>query len=240
MKYFIRCEDELNNTLIEELFKQGIDKDLNKLELDDSYQSSISDKCEHSNTPMKVKRVHFTPDVTGIISLIDETNKEDAGTSKDLSFEFQNELESCLERLKSEANAVLAATTAYKCKTPEILPEESNKCATDKVSSLTRQLISEKQEKNDLSLQLQNAKDYIQNLEVDKLSLEGQLDQLTTKQHHLITELDKAKEKIMDLVESGRKEIVSEGYGENRIMGSSTLGKYIIIIKHLISTRWPG
>lgn len=225
MKYFTKCEDELNNTLVDELVKQGIDKDLYKLDSDmnDSYQSSISEKLELSTASIKIKRVHFTPDVTGIINLLDNTSKEDMSVTKDISFEFQNELQSCLERLKSEANAILAATTNFKVKSPD-LQEETNKCAEDKLTSLTRQLITEKQEKNDLSLQLQNAKDYIQGLEVDKISLEGQLDQITSKQHHLISELNKAKEKIINLVESGRKEIISEGYGANHITGSSTFG----------------
>lgn len=228
MKYFTKCEDELNNTLVEELLKQGIDKDLCKLDLDmnDSYQSSISEKLELSIASTKVKRVHFTPDVSGIITLLDDTNKENIDTTKDISYEFANELQLCLERLKSEANAILAATNNFKVKTPELPPEDSNKGVEDKLSSLTRKLITEKQDKNDLSLQLENAKEYIQNLEVDKLSLEGQLDQITAKQHHLVAELDKAKEKIINLVESGRKEVVSEGYGENHITGSSTFGKY--------------
>lgn len=228
MKYFTKCEDELNNTLVEELLKQGIDKDLSRLdlELNDSFHSEGTDKLETSisSIPNKVKRVHFTPDVTGIITLIDETNKENPDATKDISFEFQTELNLCLERLKTEANAILSATNNLKTKQSDV-SIESNKTAEDKLTSLTRKLITEKQAKNDLSLQLENAKEYIQSLEVDKASLEGQLDHITAKQNHLIAELDKAKEKIMDLVESGRKEIVSEGYGENHITGSSTIGK---------------
>lgn len=236
MKYFIKCEDELNNTLVDELVKQGIDKDFSKIDIDfnESLQSNNSTNLEVSTASSisKVKRVHFTPDVTGIITLIDETNQE---SPKDISSEFKTELDLCLERLRSEANAILAATCNLKPRSVETpSPEDSSKQAEEKLSSLTRKLITEKQAKNDLSLQLENAKEYIQNLETDKMSLEGQLEQLTTKQLHLVAELDKAKEKIMDLVESGRKEIVSEGYGQGHITGSGKLGTILLFSLSLL------
>lgn len=214
IKYFTKCEDELNNTLIDELVKLGVDKDLSQVdsELNDSFQSEAS---------LKIKRVHFAPDVSGIISLIDD-NRDSPDSN--ISVEFQSELAACLTRLKSEANAILTATSTLKSK-PTDSPDESFRTVDDKLTSLTRKLITEKQVKNDLSLQLDNAKEYIQSLETDKMSLETQLDDLTTKQVHLVAELDKAKEKIVDLVESGRKEIVSEGYGENNI-GGTALGTF--------------
>lgn len=220
LKYFTKCEDELNNTLVEELLKYGFDKDLSKIDSDvnDSSQSG-SDNLNIVLT--SVKRVHFTPDVSGLINIINDTSA-DLDLSKDISFEFRTELDLCLSRLKSEANAILALSSNVKPKCD--IEESATKTSENKITSLTRQLITETQLKNDLNIQLEESRGYTQSLEAEKQSLETQLEEIVTKQVVLTSELNNAKEKINNLIESGRKEIVSEGYGENQITGSSTLG----------------
>lgn len=201
---------------------------MSKVESD--FNDSSHDGSEHFDTltiSPRVKRVHFTPDVSGIINLINETSIENIDNTKDISSEFRTELDLCLERLKSEANAILALTLNLKVKPIEAGSADDAKPlpVEDKLSSLTRQLIVETQSKNELNIQLEENRNYVQNLEIEKQSLETQLEQMMAKQQVLVLELDHAKEKITDLIESGRTEIVSEGYGENQITGSTTLGE---------------
>lgn len=189
LRYFKKCEDELNNTLVDELLKQGFDKSISHIEGD-----------------LDLKRVHITPDFTEVFNILD-TNIITEQT--DLSFDLENELELCLEKLKEDANAILAASVNFQGK------ESVTTTTTDeKLSSLNRQLINETHLKNDLNNRLVELQNYIANLESVKEQLENQNELLMEKQKVLEKDLSKAHEKIGELIESGHKEIVSEGYGE--------------------------
>lgn len=94
----------------------------------------------------------------------------------------------------------------------------------ERIASLTRQLITEGQVKRDLSEQLEDAKAYAQNLDTDRANLESQVEALISKQNVMEAELRKARGTIAELLESGYKEIVSEGYGESQKFGDKQRG----------------
>ncbi|XP_022916668.2 early endosome antigen 1 isoform X1 [Onthophagus taurus] len=173
LKYFTKCEDELNKTLIDEILKQGFEN--NQLDQNETLDNS-------SITESFIKRVHFTPNLNFIDSSID-------------SVDFKNELGTCLDRLKSDANTILALS--------------SN--------------INQKPHKNDDFLlesnQLKEAKEYIKTLESERNHLENQIEHFMVKQKTLEKDLENSNRKITELIECGRNEIVSEGYGESSLDG---------------------
>lgn len=62
------------------------------------------------------RRVHFAPDVSSIVSLVEEDYLFDClESSVDVSVHLRSELQACLGRLKDEANAVLGLTQVVKC-----------------------------------------------------------------------------------------------------------------------------
>lgn len=94
----------------------------------------------------------------------------------------------------------------------------------ERIASLTRQLITEGQVKRDLAEQLEDAKVYAQNLDTERANLESQVEALISKQNVMEAELRKARGTIAELIESGYKEIVSEGYGESQKFGDKKTG----------------
>lgn len=200
LKYFTQCEDELNNTLVEELVTKNFTQIENELEIT-SPRDSLSN----------IKRVHITPNFNDLITLIDNSADNDLE-----SIDLKSELGSCLQKLKSDANAILALSTAFNKETEKIdVPKTKSGSLEKEMTSLTRKLINETQIKNELAEQLSEAKSIVQSLETDRGALENQLELLLESQKVLENDLLHAREKIAELIENGHKEIVSEGYGEN-------------------------
>ncbi|KAJ3623780.1 hypothetical protein MTP99_017443 [Tenebrio molitor] len=200
IKYFTQCEDELNNTLVEELITKNCIQIENESEVTSPRDSLGS-----------VKRVHITPNFSDLINLIDNSPENDLD-----SIDLKSELGSCLQKLKSDANAILALTSNLNKNDEKIdVPRSKNASLEKEMTSLTRKLISETQIKNELVEQLSEAKSIVQSLETDREALENQLEQLLERQKILESDLFKSKEKIAELIENGHKEIVSEGYGED-------------------------
>lgn len=225
LKYFTRCEDELNTTLVEELLKQGFEKSDIPLKDTDINISNSSDSSslKTSDSVSNIKRVHLAPDLSDLITFIDTSNAEEVD-SRNIS----NELDSCLEKLKAEANAVLAMSVNVKksfCASGGGDDGSKVDSLERKISSLTRQLIDEAQTRSDLSEQLTEAKAYIQSLEADRCALENQLEEVLDKHRVVEGELIRARSKIAELIENGHKEIVSEGYGDNGKVIIQGLGK---------------
>lgn len=165
---------------------------------------------------MELKRVHLTPDFSEVLTILDANSLD----QKDLSLDWKNELELCLEKLKADANAILMATMNMQGRPSIENVKDSN--VDERMSSLKRQLINETHLKNDLNAQLSEAQNYVNSLESERERLEKQNDLLLEKQRVMESDLSKAREKIAELIESGHKEIVSEGYGEN--LNASTCG----------------
>ncbi|XP_972088.2 pericentrin isoform X2 [Tribolium castaneum] len=209
IKYFTQCEDELNNTLVEELMTKNftqIERELDSLE----------------NTS-GVKRVHLTPNFTELIDLIDNSPDKDLET-----IDLKSELGSCLEKLKADANAILQLSTSF-AKSEELeVPKRKNESL-----ELTRKLINETQIKNELVDQLSEARSIIHSLETDRGALENQLEQLIERQKNLECDLLTARDKIAELIENGHKEIVSEGYGENGDRGVRGLAEAVAALSVL-------
>ncbi|XP_031352709.1 A-kinase anchor protein 9-like isoform X3 [Photinus pyralis] len=139
LKYFRECEDELNNTLVDELLKKNIGRNLTELEielnLNDESISHLGGK----------KRVHFTPKVDKIISAT-----PDGDTN--ISLDMRNELEACLHRLKADANAILNLSLTFnKPRTDDEVPIDSTN------RDLSIELEEAKNEHLDLQQQIEAA-----------------------------------------------------------------------------------
>lgn len=230
MKYFSECEEELNNTLVEELLKHGFEKNLTELEVEINLNESSN--STYSDSLTNKKRVHLTPKFEELMATIDSSVP--SSIDSNISIELKNELGECLKRLRADANAILAFSVNVNNKTDKKLelnnddekPLDSNHSSLqDRITSLTRQLITESQIKKELSSELLEAKSYIENLEAERANLDNQVEQLVAKQKILEQDLGKAREKISELIENGHKEIVSEGYGENPKLGTRSLGE---------------
>nr|CAH7720570.1 unnamed protein product [Callosobruchus chinensis] len=210
LKYFTECEDELNNTLVDELLKQGFEKNLTQIEEELNTSPNSSSKTDTSGN---ITRVHLTPNFNELLNLIDSSSQED---SKDISIDLKNELGCCLEKLRQEANAILTLTTNI---SKQQTTDRDKDTATDNVLeeqiiSLTRQLINETQIKQKLKEQLDENTRYVESLEKQKETLELELDRVITSKNMLEADLRQTRNKLAELIENGRKEIVSEGYGE--------------------------
>jgi hypothetical protein len=156
-------------------------------------------------------RVHFAPDASSIISLIDEDNLLDyIERDRDLSTDFRSELDSCLERLKTEAVAILGLSGVLP-KTVNIT-HEAVVFLEDKVNILTKRLDMEVKVKDELLIQLENA----QGKERECALLQEQLAKLETVQEGLESDLRAARTQVMELEhELGKREDVTEGFGES-------------------------
>ena len=203
------------------MIREGLDKNLIQLEevqnMDESLRSSVTGDddllCIKDNTSFK--RIHFTPNFEEFINIVD-SSAFDVHDPKRLSIDVKNELAACLEKLRADANAVLALSTGVKGNTSKESPEAKRRLSVEeKVSSLTRQLIADAQVKAELEARLDDVNNYVQGLESERVSLENQVEQLVAKQKVLEGDLMNANKKIADLIESGHLEIISEGYGQS-------------------------
>ncbi|XP_076270535.1 uncharacterized protein LOC143202700 isoform X3 [Rhynchophorus ferrugineus] len=209
LSYFTQAEDALNNTLVDELLRQG-DKNLeDEVNLDTSSATTNSSKILDSLT--HITRVHLTPNFSELINMI-EHQSQNSDTSIDISVDLKNELGMCLEKLRQDANTILTLTNN--------LPKVQNENASpgggveDKLNSLSKNLLQETQQKERLKQELCDSNEIISSLEKHKDILESRVDELLEKINVLESELKQTKYKIAELIENGRKEVVSEGYGE--------------------------
>lgn len=229
LKYFTQCEDELNNTLVDELLKQGLEKNLTLLEDDFNITNASLTSPEKNDEKERdsianVRRVHLTPNFSELINLIDTTCQEE--DSKDISLDLRNELGACLEKLKQEANSILTLTTNIA--KPAVANGDNapkNSSLEEKVNSLTRQIISETQAKEKLKEEFDEMLKYVESLEKEKNHLENELDDIIAKDKIIEADLMQARNKIAELIENGHKEIISEGYGEGGVRPQG-LGKF--------------
>lgn len=157
------------------------------------------------------RRVHFAPDASSIISLIEEDKLLDyIDRNRDLSVEFHTELSNCLERLKAEALAVLALSGSLP-KTVEIT-HDAVMLLKEKVNILTNRLDAEVMEKDELLKQLEN----VAMKERECVLLQERLAKLEMIQENLESDLRAARTQIMALErELGKREDVTEGFGES-------------------------
>ncbi|XP_024943907.1 A-kinase anchor protein 9 isoform X5 [Cephus cinctus] len=101
IKYFMSCEEEVNNTLISEVLKSQLSKTQ-----ESSDQTSVSDVEEPSMN--KIKRVHFAPNSSGISSILNNQDPQDlAQDEQDFAQQLRTELDHCLNRLRIESAQIL-------------------------------------------------------------------------------------------------------------------------------------
>jgi hypothetical protein len=157
------------------------------------------------------RRVHFAPDVSSIISLIDENDfLDNIERNRDLSLDLHTELGNCLERLKAEALAILGLSGTLP-KAVQVT-HEAVMLLKEKVNILTNQLDVEVMEKGELLKQLEN----VEVKERECVLLQEQLAKLEMIQKGLESDLRAARTQITDLkCELGKREDVTEGFGES-------------------------
>ncbi|XP_034190304.2 uncharacterized protein LOC117608800 isoform X2 [Osmia lignaria lignaria] len=195
IKYFVICEEEVNNTLITEVLKRQLSDSLSNVktqkmdELDASKRSLESDTLNSS--AMRVQRVHFAPQSTGIVSIIN-SNTETLPTileeDEDITEKLKQELNNCVRRLKSESAEILGISFA----TIEAQRSSFSKDTwMDKVNE-------------ELNLKLRQAEALI-------MGYQEEAEQLK------VTILDLQRKLISA---ESKKEIITEGYGENDEIGT--------------------
>jgi len=155
-------------------------------------------------------RVHFAPDASSIISLIDEDNLLDCiQMNRDLSVDFRSELGNCLERLKAEALTVLGLSSSVP-KTVQVTYDAVT-LLEEKVNSLTQRLDVELKTKDELLRQLESA----EGKERECALLLENLENLTTVKEGLESDLRAARTRVMELERDLiKREDVTEGFGE--------------------------
>ncbi|XP_052121306.1 pericentrin-like isoform X3 [Frankliniella occidentalis] len=231
VRYFVSWEDDFNNTLMDELVKleAGRDDDIltvthqdhdNSVMLNQSCDVSQRDSTASEDempiivaTPARgrrlsscVKRVHFAPDVSGILSLIDDGSLfESVGLNcsmRDASLNFQEELDRCLARLRSDSAALYALS---KPALPSVSSKQS--CAN---------LSNEESPSGDQSGKLSDALQTIARLQRENEGLQNELKILCEEQEKSFAELQATRQRLNSLEQEARHqaEVVAEGYGE--------------------------
>lgn len=142
IKYFLEAEDELNNTLVENLIKQSNETLLDPIEEpDNSSGATTANSSKIFDSISNKARVHFAPNIRELLDMIEHQSQHE-DESLDVSVELKNELGMCLEKLKQEANAILALSCQpKKCDAGTSLPEDLEA----RLQSVTKQLLVETQ-----------------------------------------------------------------------------------------------
>ncbi|XP_055600528.1 pericentrin isoform X2 [Uranotaenia lowii] len=246
VKYVSICEDDLNNTVFDELQKHGI---LPESELPDvsTLDLNVSDVSTFSTR----KFLKFTPDVSGLISIIEDPSfvefvSKDAGQHE--KFNQSLNLEECLDKLRCEAVQILKLSERL-VKKPESkdedldkVSEKSDSCEEEdglkrgtvkKENASTRSLDHAMGRKNSASENNQNSTTslptdlaavqssgelhiLIHELRNEKQLLENKLADTLSKHNNLVVELNKTKNHLLE-INSQRVEF-REGYGTNALL----------------------
>lgn len=239
------CEADVSVSLMDQLQKLGIEGNDTKCKpSDDCFNESIE-----SAQSMSTKAVRFTPDVSGILNVVDDPMLVSfVQESKDGSFD----LNECVDRLKQEANQLLKITE-FLCKgdgsekNDSCEEEDGLKCQSSKkshkleqTSSLNENLINGRVEvehshrgslpvnlfdqksgaSSEFIVQLNELKNRLVMSENEKKSLSSELADTQRKNDDLANILCMAKEHIEQL--EAQKEDVSEGYVESLHTSSPT------------------
>lgn len=122
IKYFSICEEEVNNTFITKVVKSQLsDSDINEkaMQIDKTDGLKFTESRENQETSllnsskMKIQRIHFTPKITEIVSIIN-SNAETLPTILEedecVTEKLKQELNNCVRRLKSESAEILSTS----------------------------------------------------------------------------------------------------------------------------------
>ncbi|XP_066992619.2 golgin subfamily A member 4 isoform X2 [Anabrus simplex] len=138
MNYLVVCEDELNGTLLGDFGIEDNEPETNQSDVENeripggeetnreepSQSVEVREESRMNvvhKTTKQVRRVHFAPsNNVHLINLIDEENLlNHLDQEGDLPANFRSELEKCVERLKSEASALLGLTVSDNIETKQ-------------------------------------------------------------------------------------------------------------------------
>jgi len=186
VNYFAVCEEEVNNTLINEVLKRQLTDFpfINEENLSKSNNTVLSEIPHKNSSNQQIKRVHFAPQSTKITSIVNSDNKMlQTLVDEDIDEILRKELKTCLRRLKSDSTQILNLS----------LTDGEDKI----VSSSNENLLSKINE--ELSLKLNHA-------EVLIINYQEEIEQLKVHILELQRKLINAESK---------KEIITEGYGES-------------------------
>ncbi|CAK9818187.1 Pcnt [Anthophora quadrimaculata] len=103
IKYFVICEEEVNNTLITEVLK---------MQFSDTLKTEKTVQSDESDQSSRIQRVHFAPKTTEIVSIINskpETLPTILEENGSITERLKQELNSCVRRLKYESAEILGA-----------------------------------------------------------------------------------------------------------------------------------
>nr|XP_012135582.1 PREDICTED: A-kinase anchor protein 9-like isoform X3 [Megachile rotundata] len=199
IKYFVICEEEVNNTLITEVLKRQLsdslnnDKSLKLDEIEGSKRSSESDTLNSSE--MKIHRVHFAPQTTEIVSIIN-SNTDILPTileeDEDITEKLKQGLSNCVRRLKSESAEILGTSLST---------------GEGRRNSLSKEVVWMNKANEELNMKLRHAEALI-------MGYQEEAEQLKVTILELQRKLINAENK---------KEIITEGYGENDEIGSDII-----------------
>ncbi|XP_018057884.1 PREDICTED: A-kinase anchor protein 9-like isoform X3 [Atta colombica] len=189
VNYFSVCEEEVNNTLINEVLKRQLSESTFIDEENLNKSNTVLSEISHKNpSNQRIKRVHFAPQSTKIASIINSDNKMLQNLfDEDTDEILKKELKACLRRLKSDSTQVLNLS----------ISESENKIALSSNDDLLASKINEINEA--LSLKLNHAEALI-------INYQEEVEQLKVHILELQRKLISAESK---------KEIITEGYGES-------------------------
>ncbi|XP_054289575.1 A-kinase anchor protein 9-like isoform X3 [Macrosteles quadrilineatus] len=162
--YLTTCEDELNRSIVGQLIKLASPHNGDRSQVQISVVDDTSDSEPETQSQRKV---HFAPNVSHIVALMDENHLFDTNGTLDLSVHFHTELEHCLERLRDEASALLGLSNGR-----EALPSTVE---DRRMTSLTRQLIEEKKAKEKAYRDVQELQELVNKYEKELNELHKEL-----------------------------------------------------------------
>ena len=116
IKYFIICEEEVNNTFITEVIKRQLSDSVNNegtVQSDKSRKNQEADLINFSD--MRVQRVHLAPKTAEIASIINsniETLPTILEEDESITERLKLELNNCIRRLKSESSEILTISSS--------------------------------------------------------------------------------------------------------------------------------
>lgn len=203
IEYTVTCEEELNNTFINEIIKQRITSEAQNNASDSSAEDTnernlkLNTKIENSEIPNKkiIKRVHFAPQSRKISSIINseaDSLLDLVGEEENIADQLRKELGKCLERLRTESAEIIGITAT---------PGESV------LDALSKQVLWTTKVNEELSIKLVEAEGIVEDYQMENQQLKAKMIDL--------------QQKI--LIIEGGKEIISEGYGEQDHAGGEVV-----------------
>lgn len=224
-KYFVNCEDDLNNTVNEELSKG------NEIVQETEFNISVI-----SSTTKRL--VTFKPDISSLIAIVEDPKLLEFISSKNSDDSLvQINIVDCLERLNSEANNILGLSEAL-CKrnkfdnSTDKLSEKADSCeeedglkrshcksldfyekaySEDKTENAVHSLpmFLEEIDAEELHANLVELKNKLVKAEEEKHDLRTELTKVVKRSSSLEQELQEAKSQLESF--SGPKETFTEG-----------------------------